>query len=605
MHYNCVYDRGDVPMLEKILYINDNEAKIKITNEAMLSMDLMNMHLVFDDSDHKILGEIAAIDNGVVNVQFLGEFKDNNFIPGIIKKPKLNANVRLISDEELTIIMSTDDKKSFSFGQSVLYNHPVNVNIDALFSNHIAIFGNTGSGKSYGVAKILQSLYYNPNNIALNSMILIFDAHGEYASALKNINKSNPHYKYKLFSADTSKEEANLISIPLWLLDMEDIACLLGATEYSQLAIIEKTLFILSILTQRDELSHRFKNHIIAKSIQTLMYSNLSATMIRSQIFDVLSICSTKELNLDVEVPGIGYTREFRKCFDINKTGTFAENILISEYIEKFISDDLEKQVTKKVGKCGLKDLEDALNFVIISDNILGNEKLYNCAMMLKMRLHSLIVCGYDKFFDYPVYVGLEGYISSLVTENAQTRTQIIDFDIEDLDDQFAFFVTRTYSKIIFDFLSELENRASIPVHILLEEAHRFVKNEYNFLYGNNIFESIAKEGRKYGLILTLISQRPTELSETVLSQCSSFLLFRTNHPRDLEYMKKAIPNINTDIIEKQRSIQPGYCVGLGKAFKIPMIIKLEVPDPAPQSSNAFVFDIWSGHQNNNNQPNS
>ena len=60
--------------------------------------------------------------------------------------------------------------------------------------------------------------------------------------------------------------------------------------------------------------------------------------------------------------------------------------------------------------------------------------------------------------------------------------------------------------------------------------------------------------------------------------------------------MKKAIPNINTDIIEKQRSIQPGFCVGLGKAFKIPMIIKLDVPDPAPQSSNALVFDIWSGH---------
>jgi len=582
-------------VLEKIIFINDNEAKIRITSNEAFSKDLMNLHLVFDDGEHKILGEIAEIDGDIVNVQFLGEFKDNSLIPGIIRKPKLNSSVRLISDDELDIIMDTNDKKSFSFGKSVLYDHPVNVNVDDLFSSHVAIFGNTGSGKSYGVAKILQSLYQNPDNIALNSMILLFDAHGEYASAFQNMNTINPNYKFKRYSTDTS-DGSNLISIPLWLLDMEDIACLLGATEYSQLAIIEKAIFILAILTQRDDSSYKFQNHIIAKSIQTLMYSNLSATRIRSEIFDILSICSTNDLALDVEVPGIGYKREFKKCFDINKTGTFAENILVSEYIEQFINDDLEKQAVKKVSKCNLKDLEDALNFVIISENILSNDKLYNSAMMLKMRLHSLVVGGYSKYFEYPDYVNLEGYIANLVTENAQARTQIVDFNIEGLEDQFAYFITRTYSKIMFDFVAKLKNRASIPVHIFLEEAHRFVKNDYNIIYGTNIFESIAKEGRKYGLILTLISQRPTELSETVLSQCSTFLLFRTNHPRDLEYMKKAIPNINTDIIEKQRSIQPGYCVGLGKAFKIPMIIKLEAPNPAPQSSNALVFDIWSGH---------
>lgn len=583
-------------MLEKIIFVNDNSAKIRITTDETLSKDLMNLHLVFDDGERKTLGEIAQIDDGVVTVEFLGEFKDDGFVPGIIKKPKLNSNVRLISEDELNIIMTTNDKESFSFGESVLYNHPVNVNVDALFSNHIAVFGNTGSGKSYGIARMLQALYRDKNNIALNSTLLLFDAHGEYASAFTNLNDINTNYKFKLYSADKKREGAHLISMPLWLLDMEDIACLLGATEYSQLAIIEKTLFILAILTQRDDIASKYKNHVIAKSIQTLLYSNLSASRKRSEIFDILTICSTNELALDVQVPGIGYTREFRKCFDINKTGTFAENVLISEYIEQFINEELENQVVKKVGLCNLQDLEDALNFVIISENILSNDKLYDSSIMLKMKLHSLIVSGYGKYFEYPEYDNLEIFITKLVTDNGQTRTQIVDIDIEGLDDQFAFFVTRTYAKIMFDFVTRLKVRASIPIHIFLEEAHRFVKNEYNFLYGNDVFESIAKEGRKFGLILTLISQRPTELSETVLSQCSSFLLFRTNHPRDLEYMKKAIPNVNTDIIEKQRSIQPGYCVGLGKAFKIPMIIRLEKPNPAPQSSNAEVYDIWSGH---------
>jgi hypothetical protein len=328
------------------------------------------------------------------------------------------------------------------------------------------------------------------------------------------------------------------------------------------------------------------------------MYSNLTLSEIRSQIFEILTIASTNEFNLNIEIPGIGYKRQFRKCFDINKNGTFAESILVSEYLEKFIDINLEKQVSKKIGKCNLKDLEDALGFVIISENILNNSKLFNDAMMLKMKLHSLIINGYDKYFEYPDYVDLNQFVFDLITLTPQKRSQIIIFNIEGLDDTFAYFVTRTYSKIMYSFVTNLKVRASLPVHIFLEEAHRFITGDYNNIIGRNVFESIAKEGRKFGIILALISQRPTELSEKVLSQCSSFLLFRTNHPKDLEYMKKAIPNINIDIIEKQRSIQPGYFVGLGKAFKIPMIIKLDVPVPAPQSSSANVFDIWSNHNN-------
>jgi ABC-type dipeptide/oligopeptide/nickel transport system ATPase component len=585
-------------MIDKILFINDNEAKIKLSSNDTSNKDLINLHLVFDDNEHKILGEINQVENDIISVQFLGEFKDADFIPGTIKKPKLNSNVRNISNDELDIIMGTKDKKSFSCGTSVLYQCPVNINVDSLFNNHIAIFGNTGSGKSYGVAKLLQSLCYSPNNIAVNSTILLFDTHDEYTSAFKNLNLINHNYQFKLYAKSLEKENANLISLPIWLLDIEDIACLLEATEYSQLAIIEKALFVLSIITKHDAFSNKYKNHIIAKSIQSLMYSNLTAAEIRSHIFEILTISSTNEINLNIEVPGIGYKRPFRKCFDINKNETFAEGILVGEYIEKFIDDNLEKAVSKTIEKCNLKDLEDALSFVVISENVLNNGKLFNDAMMLKMKLHSLILNGYDKYFEYQNYVNLEEFVIDLVTISQKVRSQIIAFNIEGFSDHFAYFITRTYSKLMFSFVTRLKVRASIPIHIFLEEAHRYINNNFNSILGNNVFESIAKEGRKFGMILALISQRPTELSETVLSQCSSFLLFRTNHPRDLEYMKRAIPNINLEIIEKQRSIQPGYFVGLGKAFKIPMIVKLDTPTPTPQSNNANVFDIWSGHIN-------
>ena len=94
--------------------------------------------------------------------------------------------------------------------------------------------------------------------------------------------------------------------------------------------------------------------------------------------------------------------------------------------------------------------------------------------------------------------------------------------------------------------------------------------------------------------MFNLISQRPVELSDTVISQCSNFIIFKMNHPRDLEYITKMLPNISAEIVEKQKSLQPGPCVVFGKAFKIPMIVKMDKPNPVPESSNCDVYNTWN-----------
>ena len=144
------------------------------------------------------------------------------------------------------------------------------------------------------------------------------------------------------------------------------------------------------------------------------------------------------------------------------------------------------------------------------------------------------------------------------------------------------------------EFSKKIE-RGSMPFNILLEEAHRYVKKDQDeFLFGYNIFDRIAKEGRKYGIIISLISQRPVDISETVISQCSNFLIFKMSHPRDIEYITKMIPNITEDTIEKQKSLQVGNCLGFGSAFKIPLIIQLDMPNPMPQSSSCDVVTRWT-----------
>ena len=128
----------------------------------------------------------------------------------------------------------------------------------------------------------------------------------------------------------------------------------------------------------------------------------------------------------------------------------------------------------------------------------------------------------------------------------------------------------------------------------MLEEAHRYVQNDSDVsLIGYNIFERIAKEGRKYGVILGLISQRPSELSETTLSQCNNFLVFKMLHPRDISYIRDMVPNVTEEIMKKIRVLQPGSCIAFGLAFKIPVIIQFKMPDPTPSSDSCNVSKVW------------
>ena len=118
------------------------------------------------------------------------------------------------------------------------------------------------------------------------------------------------------------------------------------------------------------------------------------------------------------------------------------------------------------------------------------------------------------------------------------------------------------------------------------------------FLLGYNIFDRIAKEGRKYGCIIDIISQRPVEISDTVISQCSNFLIFKMTHPKDIKYIEEMLPNISQDVIEKMKVLTPGTCVAFGSAYKIPMICKLKMPDPRPYSNSCDVSAYWFANSN-------
>lgn len=581
-------------MFGKILYISDSIANIGIPNGTPINMDLLNMHIVFEDGERKVLGEIEDVSESTIKVHFLGVIENNKFIGGVLRKPTLEAKIRFVTDDELKLITGETGEGMFKLGVSPLYNDkPIYVDINELCSNHLAIFGNTGSGKSYGVASFIQSMFYNTNFQPYRANYMIFDAYGEYHNAFERLSEVNPNYQFKYYTTNRTDTNGELIRIPLWLLDIDDYALLLNAERHSQLQIIEKMIKLARIISMDTTEVVAYKNHLIAKAILDVLYTNQTSSSKRNDIFTIIASCNTEQFNLETPIQGIGYVRKFRECFTIDRSGDFTESVLITQYITSFINESLDNYEAPNDHLFTLDTLEKALDFTLISDGFLRNNKLYDEAITLKVRLHSIAISEDAEFFNFPTYVDLNNYIGSLVTKNNK-KSQIVNFNLEDIDDRLAKTMVKIYSKMLFTFTKHLQSRGSIPFHILLEESHRYVQNDNdNFLLGYNIFERIAKEGRKFGLILNLVSQRPVELSETVISQISNFLIFKMTHPRDLDYIKKMLPNMSAEIMEKQKSLQPGMCVAFGRAFKVPMIIKMPLPNPEPHSSNVDVVKIW------------
>ena len=579
-------------MLGKILTINKNSATLQINKDGGEINDLINLHVVFEDASKKILGEINSINEDTINVTFLGELTENDFIGGLIKKPSLNATVRIINEQELKILTGVEGQ-SIQLGVSPLYNDfPLNISIDELFSNHTAIFGNTGSGKTYGICRIIQNVFPNSNIIPYKANLFIFDSYGEYINAFQDLNKNNEYYSFKVITTNLNKDYEKL-NIPVCLLDLEDILNLLEATNFSQIAMVETALTYVKMFARQDKESYEFKNHILASAIISIMYTNQTSARIRDQIFEILNETNTPELSLDTEVPGIGFTRKFRNCFDIDSEGRFAEHKIISDYIKEFIQDNRKWNYEAEGVYYSLHDLEVALNFTLYSERYLLNEVMYDSAMSLKVKLHDLVNRSNGRFFSADRYITLDEYIKTIQL-NGNKKSQIVNFNLEDVDDRFARTIVKIFGRMFMKFTRSLKDRATFPIHMILEEAHRYVlEGDDKKLFGYNIFERIAKEGRKYGLILDLITQRPTDLNENVISQCANFLIFKINHPADLEYIAKSVPNMSEDIVEKQKTLQAGTCVAFGRIFKIPMIAKMQKADPPPTSANCEVYNNW------------
>lgn len=582
-------------MFGKILEITDDFIKIEnIKSDA--EANILNYHVVFEEEKRKIVGEVIGINETFINILLVGEIVDNKFISGVLKKPNFKNKPRIIYKSEVELLIGKQDvtqDDTLYIGKSYTYDQfKVTTNVNEFLANHFAIVGNTGSGKSCGVARILQNIFDFDNNVPKNSHIVIFDVYGEYNSAFEMFSK-NPDINYKSYTTELKFEKEESVRVPAYFLEVDDLALLLSANDSYQIPILEKTLNLVLIFASKDPKVIEYKNSIIAACLLDILASGRTPVQVRDQIVAILSHYNTEKLNLSSIIAQPGYNRTLKQCLNIDAQGKMNAMSFVVDYLETYEKVDISSLQLDKNVIYTLEDIYYALEFALISEGVLNSHPAYDRLNVLKVRLKALIDSEYKEYFNYDEFISKDDYVKQVFTKGDK-RAQIVNMNFNYIDERFAKVLTKVFSKLFFNFVTKLERRATYPIHIILEEAHRYVQNDNDInVLGYNIFDRITKEGRKYGVILGFVTQRPSELSKTALSQCSNFMVYRMYYPEDIKIIADVTANVSEDNIEKIKTLSSGTAMVFGTAFKLPLIVKMDLPDPMPQSTSVDIVNKW------------
>lgn len=585
-------------MFGKILGFENSNIFVE-NNKGVADTNYIGYHVVFPEPDHKIVGEIIGINKTQVTILLIGEIINGKFSNGVLKKPSMNSIARIIFKSELESILGNQnylDHANLLFGTSPIYkDYVITSSLNNFFANHFAIIGNTGSGKSCGLARLIQNIFFTSSNeLPKSAHVCLFDVYGEYYNTFDEMDKF-PGLHFKKYTTQQEFGSSQLLTIPAYFLGVDDLAILLGATEPTQLPVLSKAIDLVKIFKSHDPKAEEYKNDIIAKCILDILSSGKSSTQLRDQVVSVLSSYNTETLNLNSLIRQPGYDRTLRQCLNIDEQGKINAMNLVIDFLQKHIRIDIDKIELQGDVTYTLSDLYYALEFALINEGALTSESVFDRNNVLKSRLQSIINSNKVNYFAFDDYISKSEFVENFfsIGEGGETA-QLVDVNLSFIEDRFAKCLTKIFSKLFFEYTTDLEDRGSYSIHIILEEAHRYVQNDSDIdVIGYNIFDRITKEGRKYGTIIGFITQRPNELSKTALSQCSNFVVFRLFYPEDLNIVRGISSNVTDETIEKIKTLHPGMGLVFGTAFKVPLLVSFPLPNPMPISTSLRIDEVW------------
>ena len=559
-----------------------------------------DLNVPFSNPTEQILSKIQA--GKYLEVLPIGTIKDDQFDFGVSVYPTLYSDVLYIKEQELDTIFKTNSNKkpigndkymytSLPIGKSIIFpDYEVKIDIDKFFGSHSAVLGNTGSGKSCTIASMLQTLYKLENNSATGSTFIFFDVNGEYKQAFKNL-KDNKDIQVTNFSIDTEATNEKF-QLPHWFLNIDEWALLLKASEKSQLPILRNALGF----TQK--LSKDVIYHIYACNIM-YVFENWDSPVAKRQ--RIVSLIQKAKFPSDKPVDFSSFNAQYGNFGDRAGDPQAAkkeEDFKIS--VRQYIKEDIVIDLKFNSNYFEFKDLEQALENAILYEEYHGNKQIRDYCSSMITRFKSikeredfkfLTTTQNDKSIDEYIYslLGIEKQ-----EDNAIKKNQVIIIDLNSANETVEV-ISCVISRLIFEKLKTAKDRNQFPINLVLEEAHRYISTESGKIFGdaNRIFERIAKEGRKYGMFLLVSSQRPSELSRTVLSQCSNFIVHRIQNPEDLSHIRQITPHISETILKRLPSIPTQHALIFGHSVNLPTTFKVNEANPKPKSDNNEISKNW------------
>lgn len=594
--------------------VNDDLGNYINTIDGILFVGEVGSYVSIYEIGRTIIAEIIGVDEKTqpsnsnelikpnskrqVYLNLIGEITEEKFFFGVSKMPLIFSTVYMISQKELVamlevgkeeLLVSEDSDKTravlLTIGKSVIFpDYEVKVNIDKFFGFHFAVFGNTGAGKSNTIARILQNVFMKKNYSAKGAKFVIIDSNGEYSKAFSKLSEVNPQIKHSLMTTDELDDDG--FKIPVWALSADDWAILLHASEKTQIPVLKRAIDIARVFYNSETPNTELKNHILASTLLGIIQSSDTSPSKSDKLKAIVTTFGTNEINMDSWLPN---KKRLRQSITVS-FGSMPDEELVISFLSGYINQDvIAESITRRMVPYSLEDFGQAVEFATLYEGSISSQRIQEYTATLMTRLQTLQEGIQGKILSKTEYNSVDEYVDKLLGEN-----QIVDLDISSLDDASAEVVTKVLAKLLLDYLKRSEAKAETPINFVIEEAHRFVKNETNYgAVGYNIFERIAKEGRKYGMLLGISSQRPSELSKTVVSQCSNFIVHRVQNPDDLQYISKMVPYINQNMIERLTYLQTGNALVFGSAINLPTLTKFEQADPTTDSDNARISEKW------------
>lgn len=464
-----------------------------IVNLIAIVEQLTDTNADFSIQQDDFIGDSVSLKS--IDCAIIGSLKNGLFVQAIDKYPTTNVFVEPVTDEVFSSMLGKYECNGFKLGAYASYECNAYIDGNKLFQRHACILGNTGSGKSETVAKVLEEV----SNLK-GANVIVFDIHGEYSG---------------LSYARTIKI-GEAFPFPIWMFGLNDIAT--------------------NILKIKEETATTVMTALRKSYYKVCQNGNEG----KPHYFDYENFVAYIDYLNTQEVP----TGEFYKTGD--KAG-----------MAKTTKGDYNGKLSSTINSLNDKQLDKRFKFLFSN-------------------------MPQDYVYDF----------MKLVLKNDKPVKNI---DLSGIPHDLAIAVIGVITKLIYGI--QLLKKEISPITLVCDEAHVYIPNNFQLSPSERrmveIFEDIAKEGRKFGITLLPATQRPSELNKTILAQCANFIVMKLNNENDKSMIKGMLPDGNDSIIDAVTMFNPGECLVIGDSAPIPLKIKVDLAKERPQSRTIDFWDEW------------